>query len=915
MHVSTARPDQRADISEHVTVFVSTVGAPSFQACLDHLTAQDRRFGLEIVDHVAPRSAALQQMIDRCRTPFYVQVDEDMLLAPTAIGRLYDAMSATDGDVAIVQGMLWDAHLGRPIHGLKIFRHDVACRYPWTDHPVVIMRLQRMADDGFTTRLIAVADAPDGVPRIDPRVVTDPSATFGVHAPSWTPETIFERYATVERRRHAHSPAMGWADDLAATLLARFRSRPTELDFFALMGLLHGASAGPLLDVPGEDDRTRAGLRGLAGARSAWFALGSPGLTDHLGLDLRLLLAGLSSPVVQVEDVTGLPSAVLARTTMRVALADGRVVKARQMDDPVDVERVMGLAGLLDPVIFAVPMLALGSAMIEPWVVGVALGEGPSEVALETLGRALGALHRQVAPHGVAARSDSRTPAVRLALTIAALERLQAAGAISDADRGDLVARAQANVPARIEVGPIHRDLAPENVVITPDGKPMVVDNAMIDLGALDADLARTAYRWPMDGAARAAFEVGYEEQRSASAFRQHRDFWMIATLADAAVFRSVAAPSEAHVPLDALRALARARQAVEGDFSWSGYGVAVRAPDAATMAWLESFLRPWFESTTGVAASAGVSLTMDRHLGRRIEALRRRRGDETLPAFGLDSRVISLPVWHDEHGARVALDVERKLLFTLGADAPPRITVTAASDTLQARMGLMRVIRELAIGHALARGERLVHAAAVTAEGRVILFGGPKAAGKTSLLLHALRARGVRYVANDRVMIRVDRQRLIARGMPSLVSIRPGTTERFRALPDLGTDLTPGAFCDALGVEAEAGGEVAAVILPSIDRHASGLAFVRLGPGAATTAIDALRFGPQNAEDLLFRALARAPSSDPPAPDPPAPDPAAPGPLAVLASSVPWYRAHLGPDAFDGDPSALLALLGVPVG
>ena len=74
-------------------VFVSTVGYPTYQECLEGLAAQDSKFTLKIVDHVAPMSAALQRMQDECTTPYYVQVDEDMLLYPQAIRTLHERIS------------------------------------------------------------------------------------------------------------------------------------------------------------------------------------------------------------------------------------------------------------------------------------------------------------------------------------------------------------------------------------------------------------------------------------------------------------------------------------------------------------------------------------------------------------------------------------------------------------------------------------------------------------------------------------------------------------------------------------------------------------------------------------------------------------------------------------------------------
>ena len=47
---------------------------------------------VEIIDRVAPMSAALQRMHDLCTTSHYIQVDEDMLLFPHAVETLERAI-------------------------------------------------------------------------------------------------------------------------------------------------------------------------------------------------------------------------------------------------------------------------------------------------------------------------------------------------------------------------------------------------------------------------------------------------------------------------------------------------------------------------------------------------------------------------------------------------------------------------------------------------------------------------------------------------------------------------------------------------------------------------------------------------------------------------------------------------------
>lgn len=75
--------------STDTTVFVTTIGdQANFDGCLAHLECQTLGCHVEVIDRVVPMSAAFQQMHEQCKTPFYVQLDEDMILVPEAVQQL-----------------------------------------------------------------------------------------------------------------------------------------------------------------------------------------------------------------------------------------------------------------------------------------------------------------------------------------------------------------------------------------------------------------------------------------------------------------------------------------------------------------------------------------------------------------------------------------------------------------------------------------------------------------------------------------------------------------------------------------------------------------------------------------------------------------------------------------------------------
>ena len=231
----TTKPDLR----DELTVFVLTVGAPSAPECLKRLEEQDCRFRTDVIRNVAPMSSALQCMLDRCRTSFFVQVDEDMLLYPHAIRVMHEKLTQTSADTAIVTCHLFDNHAARVIYGLKIYRHTIVRHYPYAEvkgceHD----QIRRFKSDGFVDFRFPIDDE-----------FSPSDLTLGEHGDDfWTPLSVFERYLTLERKLRRHSDATPMTsvtrvEEYAHFFLRRFLEEGDELDLYALMGVIAGRVA------------------------------------------------------------------------------------------------------------------------------------------------------------------------------------------------------------------------------------------------------------------------------------------------------------------------------------------------------------------------------------------------------------------------------------------------------------------------------------------------------------------------------------------------------------------------------------------------------------------------------------------------------------------------------------------------
>src|SRR5436309_9592835 len=152
--------DAGPDLSELVTVFVVTIGDTlNFNECMENLASQSVKFRVEELEHIAPQSGAYQSMIDRCPTPYYVQVDEDMLLVPDAIATLVAAMSSAPPQVAIVCAPLWDVDTERSIYGVKIYRHHIMVAYPYANTFSPDMeQVGRMEADGYVLTCLPLVE-------------------------------------------------------------------------------------------------------------------------------------------------------------------------------------------------------------------------------------------------------------------------------------------------------------------------------------------------------------------------------------------------------------------------------------------------------------------------------------------------------------------------------------------------------------------------------------------------------------------------------------------------------------------------------------------------------------------------------------------------------------------------------------
>ncbi|MEO8602137.1 MAG: hypothetical protein ABI629_06145 [bacterium] len=359
-------------------------------------------------------------------------------------------------------------------------------------------------------------------------------------------------------------------------------------------------------------------------------------------------------------------------------------------------------------------------------------------------------------------------------------------------------------------------------------------------------------------------------------------------------------------------------------DFTYRGLTVRVDDPEAADLAWLEEFLAPAFATRPRSAPDCTVRVVRDAARYARLQAPGAGVASAPLAGLVLDSGPVAMPAWESGDGELTVCNAEVRIVYVLGRDRR-QVQVISAANAGTLRTALMKVVREFAMSAAWTRDSLVLHAAAVAVGERAVLISGPKNAGKTSLLLHALRASGARLLSNDRVVVDLATMPAAAHGMPTIVSLRPGSVEQIAAAAGSRAHLrynsrhtiaeceaaaaptgtvsrklgfSPAQLGRALGVELIGCAVPAAIVFPQVTQQPGGLQLRRLSLDDAV----------QRLPDSLFGARALLHTSDVFNLS------GAPPPLTLadlsdiwrrLVALTPVFECLLGLDAYAGDPTS----------
>lgn len=351
--------------------------------------------------------------------------------------------------------------------------------------------------------------------------------------------------------------------------------------------------------------------------------------------------------------------------------------------------------------------------------------------------------------------------------------------------------------------------------------------------------------------------------------------------------------------------------------FACRGLTIDVSSNQAGDVDWLVENITPQFRRTRSAASDFTVRLRADDVRFRQLDRRGPNRDGDTLSVFAFDVKSVHQPVWNAEDDQLVVFDQEFRVFYIIDRSRA-YIEVVARPGKRWTRIALFRVVRELAMGQADRTGDLIMHGAAFAVRDLNFLISGPKNAGKTTLLIHALEDQRVRLISNDRTLVFRQHGEFEMLGLPTVVKVRPGTLGLFPEFGDasrrfldacdtlseienvvtkapVGDDsgplvLSPAQFRSLLSCEFAPGGRLVAIVYPHVQHETHGLRLQRLRPEEALHDVRNGIFGASQPQKppSLFASLAGA---------------AVPSTTEDLcrniAYSVPSFRCTLGANSF----------------
>lgn len=206
------------DLTSELTVFVIAIEkSHNYFQCLNAIENQTVKFQFKQVLNVQPMNEAFNQMIYQCETPYFVQIDEDMILNPNSIEIMYEKIKTSYSNIASCHFKLRDVFLDTIIGSAVIYNYDIIKNFLWRD--VVACdndQRERLKASGYSFALY--------------------NDIVGSHHPHWTIKSIFKRFCNKAEKEERFGLDKACLKILMFKLLKNYN----KLNLFAFLGYITG---------------------------------------------------------------------------------------------------------------------------------------------------------------------------------------------------------------------------------------------------------------------------------------------------------------------------------------------------------------------------------------------------------------------------------------------------------------------------------------------------------------------------------------------------------------------------------------------------------------------------------------------------------------------------------------------------
>lgn len=227
--------------------------------------------------------------------------------------------------------------------------------------------------------------------------------------------------------------------------------------------------------------------------------------------------------------------------------------------------------------------------------------------------------------------------------------------------------------------------------------------------------------------------------------------------------------------------------------YKYGRTSLTLKCPDKETASWVQEFITPSFKQIEEKKTNWLISYKANKNTWLKYKNLQQETKTLELDIFSLHRSFFKLPAIIIQNNQTLFFNSDGETFIKINKKQKD-VKITAKEYNNRARASIIRILREVIQNECLNLNQIPLHASAFCNnknEGIVIF--GEKNSGKTTLLTECLRDKNFKYLANDRIMLNLQGDKIIARGIPTFVGIK---TDRGKI------SKSPALFCKELNAK-----------------------------------------------------------------------------------------------------------------